>query len=307
MRSSIIFSFLLSTTVAQDNLLEILQVPISDAMCVAKCSEVPTHTSKAQCYQVCKFRQTHPKTDLCRVPDLCVDFGCQVGCQDHDGAEQAVFDGFSRNKCQLSWSLSETESRVVFVLAGQDHEERWSLLSGHKVDVGNTVAGHQVNTGSSATGNMTGTSFYMSSAFGLKHHTIAVIAVSSAQVLDVLLVKIPLYQECPEEKTDDIITKTIVNGIEDSEFITVICLSLLVLCLFLVLVCVLSCHKKKRPASDSLSHLTSKHRQTVMRSKIDGKTKIYQDVLRSPSSTLTENTYIAFPSVSTSFENIYVA
>ena len=94
-----------STVSSPDPLESRLQSPISDAKCLAACVRLPSPGSQAQCHQVCRFRQQHPDTDLCRVPGLCVELGCQVACQDitllpHTGK----FTSFTRSGC-LSWNV----------------------------------------------------------------------------------------------------------------------------------------------------------------------------------------------------------
>ena len=120
-----IFS-LLSTVSSLDPLETLLQSPISEARCLAACLMLPSPGSRAQCLQVCRFRQQHPDTDLCQVPGLCVDLGCQVACQDitllpHSG----MFTSFTRSGCRLSWSVGEmmAGADVVFVMAGEDSLE----------------------------------------------------------------------------------------------------------------------------------------------------------------------------------------
>ena len=123
--------FLLGTVSSTDPLETLLQSPVSDAKCLATCLLVPTPGSRAQCHQVCRFRHQHPDTDLCHVPGLCVDYGCQVACQDislvpHTG----MFSSFTRSECRLAWSLGEMEgANVVFVVAGQDHSGMWRLVA----------------------------------------------------------------------------------------------------------------------------------------------------------------------------------
>ena len=80
----------------------------------------------------------------------------------------------------------------------------------------------------------------MSSEFGRKYHTVAIVAVSSSQVEDVLKVKVPKQLDCPKHQEGEQIL-----GISDSDLITVIVLSLLVSLLVMVLSAIL-CHKSKR-------------------------------------------------------------
>ena len=181
---SLTTSLLLLKVSVCSQLVELLQFPISDAQCVARCAALPSRPSQEQCYQVCKFRQKHPDTELCRLPHLCVDLGCQVACHDQE-AGQVLIDSFNRRGCHLSWSVSSEEhTNVVFLLAGRDHAgDMWSLIQG----------------------NLTEPSFELSSEFGRKYHTVAIVAVSSFKVEDVLKVKVPKQLDCPKHLGDQIL------------------------------------------------------------------------------------------------------
>ena len=266
-----------------DPLLDLLKSPISDAKCLAKCADVPTPTSQAQCYQVCKYIQDNPTTDLCRVPDLCVDFGCQIACQELSMTSSGMFDKFSRENCRLTWRTTSPDN-VVFVVSGQDHSDMWSLVRG----------------------NISEDVFQMDPTLGVKYHSLTVVAVSRDQVLDVLRVKIPLYQECQDDLDVTPLNDNIVAGVDDMQLLAVIFLSLLVFILFLILSCVL-CFKNRsrtRSQSASLKYLTRNQAHTLMKTKIDGKKKKYEENTIGRDNRTIENTYVASPS-STQSSHIY--
>ena len=277
--SSVVFlsmMFLIKGCSSTSLLLQLLKTPVSDAMCRAKCQDVPTDISRAQCYQVCKYRQNNPSSDICRVPDLCVDFGCQVACQDIPDPSRALFDGFSRSQCQVSWSLSSdsagARSNVVFVLSAQDHSGMWSLLQD----------------------NVSDDQYSLDPTFGHKYHTLAILAVNRERVLDVLLVKVPLHLQCPDQEQTSS-SGTIVTGVDDSEFLAVLCLSLLVLVLMIILSLIICCRRTRNMSkSNSFRYLTKQRDSPVMKTKIDGKTKKYEDCAQSRHIRV-ENTYVPGP------------
>ena len=263
-----------------DPLLDLLKSPISDARCLAKCADVPTPTSQAQCYQVCKYLQDNPTSDLCKVPDLCVDFGCQIACQELSRTSDGMFDKFTREDCRLSWRMM-SQDNVVYVVSGQDHSDMWSLLRG----------------------NITEDVFQMDPTLGVKYHSLTVVAVSRDQVLDVLQVKIPLYQECQDDISETHPNDNIVTGIDDLQLLAVIFLSLLVFILFVILSCIL-CYKRQtrsRNQHPTLNYLTRKQVQhTLMKTKIDGKKKKYEESPTGRSNYSIENTYVTSPSLTPS-------
>ena len=272
---STVLLLILPTTMTSQ-LLDLLHSPLSDAQCVARCLVLPTQSSQDQCYQVCKFRQKHPDTDLCRLPQLCVDLGCQVACHEDHEASQSLIDSFSRRGCELSWTVSSEEdspfSNVVFVLAGRDQAgNMWSLIKG----------------------NLTEPTFQMTEEFGAKYHTVAIVAVSSQSVRDVLKVKVPKDLNCSAKSEGQ---KTIVSGIEDSDLIAVICLSLLVSCLLLLLSALLCCRRRSTDGS-SLPHLEDQNDPNTKRGEDGDKKSDSQERTRA-----SDNVYTAFPSHDISLE-----
>ena len=156
----------------------LLQSPISDARCQAACLRLPSPGSRAQCYQVCQLRQQYPDTDLCQVPGLCVDLGCQVACQDITLLPHSrMFTSFTRSGCRLSWSVGQMMegADVVFVMAGQDYSAMWSLVLG----------------------NITEDHVDLEPGLGHRFRNLAVIAVSMSGVEDILHVRIPHHLRCP--------------------------------------------------------------------------------------------------------------
>ena len=258
-------------------LISLLAAPISDSVCWARCQDLPSLPSQEQCYQVCKFRQKHPNTDLCRLPHLCVDLGCQVACNEDHQAGQVLINSFTRRGCQLSWSISSGEhTNVVFVLAGRDHAgDMWSLIQA----------------------NLTEPSLELSSEFGRKFHTVAIVAVSSSKVEDVLKVKVPKHLDCPAPLGGD---QTLVAGISDSDLITVIVLSVLVTLLALLLSAIL-CQRRKTRLEPSLPYLsgpTSPVSQANKTGEAEEKKKVGGDVVieEARGARAIGNLYLPFPS-----------
>ena len=153
----VFLSILMAKTISATNLSVLLRSPISDGQCLAQCISVPSSPYQTQCYEDCKLaRQEWPVTDL-HVDD------------------QARFESFSLQSCQLTWAVStQRRENVVFILAGQDQGGMWHLVEG----------------------NMTTNRMDMASSFGAKYPTVAVIAVNSQQVLDILRLNLPTFQEC---------------------------------------------------------------------------------------------------------------
>ena len=101
-------------------------------------------------------------------------------------------------------------------------------------------------------GNLTEPSLELTSELGRKYHTVAIVAVSSSKVEDVLKVKVPKHLECPAHPGGD---QTLLTGISDSDLITVIVLSVLVTVLALVLSAILY-QKRKSKLELSLPHFS---------------------------------------------------
>ena len=267
---SLTTSLLLLKVSVCSQLVELLQFPISDAQCVARCAALPSRPSQEQCYQVCKFRQKHPDTELCRLPHLCVDLGCQVACNDDHQASEALIDSFSRAGCQLSWSVSAPDvsplSSVVFVLAGRDHAgDMWSLIKG----------------------NLTEPTFLMTEQFGSKYHTLAIVAVSSQSVRDVVKVKVPRHLHCS--------LQTVLADIKEWDLVAVVSLSLLVMGLLLTLVALLCCRGRHTEQSSrpDWEHQT----RDLSRTEEDGEKKCSVEKKGSEErERATENVYTAAPS-----------
>ena len=276
--SSLLLSLTTLLVVVQSSqtspLISLLAGPISDSVCWARCQDLPSPPSQEQCYQVCKFRQKHPDTDLCRLPHLCVDLGCQVACHDDHQPGQVLIDSFTRRGCRLSWSISSRQhTNVVFVLAGRDHAgDMWSLIQA----------------------NLTEPSLELSSEFGMKYHTVAIVAVSSSQVEDVLKVKIPKQLDCPAGLGGE---QTLVAGISDSDLMIVIVLSLLVTVLLLVLSVILR-HKRNRRPELTLPQLSCEASPASKTEVAVEKTKVCGDVgmEEGRGGRAVGNLYLPFPS-----------
>ena len=219
--------------------LQLLRPHIAAAQCAARCVAVPTPASRAQCEQVCEFRARHPDTDLCSLPGLCGDLGCQVGCQELTDTAAGLFSSFARDpaSCRLSWALADPDtgrslaasSGVVFLVAARDHSRMWSVL-----EAATTEAELQLGPD-----------------LGLKYSQLAVVAVSRSRVLDTLTLRLPSgRQQCGAGAGAG--AGSLVAGVEDGELVAVLLLSALVLALLLLLVGLLCCWRRRQPA---LRHL----------------------------------------------------
>ena len=225
--------------------LQLLRPHIAAAQCAARCVAVPTPASRAQCEQVCEFRARHPDTDLCSLPGLCGDLGCQVGCQELTDTAAGLFSSFARDpaSCRLSWALADPDtgrslaasSGVVFLVAARDHSRMWSVL-----EAATTEAELQLGPD-----------------LGLKYSQLAVVAVSRSRVLDTLTLRLPSgRQQCGAGAGAGVSagagSGSLVAGVEDGELVAVLLLSALVLALLLLLVGLLCCWRRRQPA---LRHL----------------------------------------------------
>ena len=268
-----IFS-LLSTVSSLDPLETLLQSPISEARCLAACLMLPSAGSRAQCLQVCRFRQQHPDTDLCRVPGLCVDLGCQVACQDitllpHTG----MFTSFTRSGCRLSWSVGEMMegANVVFVVAGQDYSAMWSLVAA----------------------NITEDHVELEPGLGHRIRSLAVIAVSMSGVEDILHVRIPHNLGCPHTLETVSQVSSFWSGLETWQLAAVISLSVLVSALFVIMLLVICCGRKKTP---TLTYLEHKGRRSIS-SNVKGKSEKFNNIGHN---SILENSYVTLPSSASS-------
>ena len=141
--------------------------------------------------------------------------------------------------------------------------------------------------------NLTESSFEMSSEFGRKFHTVAIVAVSSSRVEDVLKVKVPKHLDCPAPGGE----QSLVAGISDPDLITVVVLSALVCLLLLVLTAVL-CHRRKRSPELALPHLSDRARPANKTGEKEEKKKVGGDLVieEGRGERATGNLYLPFPS-----------
>ena len=258
---------ILGTVSSLEPLESLLQSPISEARCRAECLLLPSPGSRAQCYQVCRFRQQYPDTDLCQVPGLCVDLGCQVACQDitllpHSG----MFTSFTRSGCRLSWIMEGAD--VVFVMAGQDYSAMWSLVLG----------------------NITEDHVDLEPGLGNRFRSLAVIAVSMSGVEDILHVRIPhhLGLGCSKALEAESHSSYFWSGLEPWQLVAVISLSVLVSVLFVIMLLVICCGRKKAP---TMKYLEQKGRQSNSLS-VNGSSERFN---KSVQSTILGNTYVPLP------------
>ena len=225
--------------------LQLLRPHIAAAQCAARCVAVPTPASRAQCEQVCEFRARHPDTDLCSLPGLCGDLGCQVGCQELTDTAAGLFSSFARDpaSCRLTWALADPDtgrslaasSGVVFLVAARDHSRMWSVLEAATAEA----------------------ELQLGPDLGLKYSQLAVVAVSRSRVLDTLTLRLPSgRQQCGAGAGAGVSagagSGSLVAGVEDGELVAVLLLSALVLALLLLLVGLLCCWRRRQPA---LRHL----------------------------------------------------
>ena len=92
--------------------------------------------------------------------------------------DQPRFDSFHRIPCQLTWRIRTlTNKNVVFIVTGQDQGGMWHFV----------------------VGNLTSSKLELDAGFGAKYPTLAEIAVDSENVLDILRVNLPSYEECVRE------------------------------------------------------------------------------------------------------------
>ena len=261
-----IFS-LLGMVSSLEPLESLLQSPISEARCRAACLLLPSPGSRAQCYQVCRFRQQYPDTDLCQVPGLCVDLGCQVACQDitllpHSG----MFTSFTRSGCRLSWMMEGAD--VVFVMAGQDYSAMWSLVLG----------------------NITEDHVDLEPGLGHRFRSLAVIAVSMSGVEDIIHVRIPhhLGLGCSKALEAESHSSYFWSGLEPWQLVAVISLSVLVSVLFVIMLLVICCGRKKAP---TLKYLEKQGRRSVRASVNEKSGKFNESELTA----ILENSYVSLP------------
>ena len=113
----------------------------------------------------------------------------------------------------------------------------------------------------------------MSSEFGRKYHTVAIVAVSSTKVEDVLKVKVPRHLDCPADLGAE---QSWVAGISNTDLLTVILLSALVSLLVLVLSAVLY-HRRKGSPDLSLPHLSDHDSPAKKTGDAEKKKKVYGD------------------------------
>jgi hypothetical protein len=213
-----------------------------------------------QCYQVCKIVQQNPTTDMCRFTHLSSGGrGCTVACQEDlqpgDVVDMSRFEYFYRSSCQLTWRIkSQTNKNVVFIIAGQDQGGMWHFVAG----------------------NLTSSKLDMAAGFGTKYPTVAVIAVDSQMVLDILMVNLPRYQECVREEHS-------VVTVPGDDLIIVIVLSVVVVTLFIILLAIVCCKKYeqdggRRSHTENLDTLiAAKHKQQLERVSGIKSTKLSQD------------------------------
>ena len=159
--------------------------------------------------------------------------------------DQPRFDSFQRIPCQLTWRIRTlTNKNVVFIVTGQDQEGMWHFVAG----------------------NLTSSKLELAPGFGAKYPTLAVIAVDSVSenVLDILRVNLPRYEECVREED------TVVDVLGD-DLIIVIILSVVVVALFIILLTILCCNKSvahmgRKSNTENLDRIiATKQRQEVER------------------------------------------
>ena len=157
--------------------------------------------------------------------------------------DQPRFDSFHRIPCQLTWRIRTlTNKNVVFIVTGQDQGGMWHFVAG----------------------NLTSSKLELEPGFGAKYPTLAVIAVDSENVLDILRVNLPRYEECVREED------TVVDVLGD-DLIIVIILSVVVVALFIILLTIICCNKSeahmgRKSNTENLDRIiATKQRQEVER------------------------------------------
>ena len=230
-------------TISATTLSVLLRSPISDGQCLAQCISAPSSPYQTQCYEDCKqVRQKRPTADL-HVDD------------------QARFESFSLQSCHLTWAVStQRRENVVFILAGQDQGGRWHLVEG----------------------NMTTNRLDMAPSFGAKYPTVAVIAVNSQQVLDILRLNLPTFQECGNEEK---IFHS--NNVLRNDLIIIIILAVFVLILFIILLLIV-CWNTSSP------HITNRRTERNPEMKIMF-TKEKEELASRSLKISSENTYVDLP------------
>ena len=234
---------------------------ISDAACMATCLDtIPL----ADCYTVCQILQTANTTSICQDNTLCSP-GCQVACQvDRENREQGEvvrFRYFHRESCQLEWSLGEeTKTNVVFLVAGLDRGGVWHTVSS----------------------NLTTHTLGLDRRLGSSYPTIAVIAVGSRGVLDILQLNIPSYQDCGDDDDDD-------DAVVTDDLVIVISLGGVVTILVTILIIILCTDVGKKSSKDRkrntrhLDKLIENREQVrgsvVKHTKLDKVDTVYEYVL----------------------------
>ena len=205
--AKMLIPLLMIHTVSPTSLPLLLQDSISDAACLSQCQGVIT-TSQDRCFTSCKESQQD-------LPMLTVQ---------SDGEE--LFNYFSLDSCQLAWSVqTQTSQNVVFVVSGQDQGGMWHLLAG----------------------NITANTWDISHRFGAKYPTVAIIAVNSYTVLDILKINIPPFQDCKHQEED---IKTIPGDVIIVIILAVIVLVLFIILLFIIICTRSSCKTREIPERD---------------------------------------------------------
>ena len=175
--------------------------------------------------------------------------------------DQARFESFSLQSCHLTWAVStQRRENVVFILAGQDQGGMWHLV----------------------VGNMTTNRLDMAPSFGAKYPTVAVIAVNSQQVLDILRLNLPTFQECGNEEK---IFHS--NNVLRNDLIIIIILAVFVLILFIILLLIV-CWNTSSP------HITNRRTERNPEMKIMF-TKEKEELASRSLKISSENTYVDLP------------
>ena len=153
-------------------------------------------------------------------------------------------------------------------MAGQDYSAMWSLVLG----------------------NITEDHVDLEPGLGNRYRSIAVIAVSISGVEDILHIRIPhhLGLGCSKALEAESHSSYFWSGLEPWQLVAVISLSVLVSVLFVIMLLVICCGRKKAP---TMKHLEQKGRQSNS-SSVNGSSEKFN---KSVQSTILGNTYVPLP------------
>ena len=163
------------------------------------------------------------------------------------------------------------EANVVFVVAGQDYSAMWSLVAA----------------------NITEDHVELEPGLGHRIRSLAVIAVSMSGVEDILHVRIPHNLGCPHTLETVSQVSSFWSGLETWQLAAVISLSVLVSALFVIMLLVICCGRKKTP---TLTYLEQKGRRSIS-SNLKGKSGKLNSIGHN---SILENSYVTLPSSASS-------